>query len=416
MKPNHASQPFATAFLSSLICLIVTSHGAPFAPTGQPPSAALSAASQTRALRPQSDLRQIIGVTHVSGKYRHTTQPFLLEGAEILETLGTGVIKLWFNGNPGKSYPFHSAWPSNVANLVALAKHPDYVKVFSMSFSTIILECFPIAKVDWGDGLSSGEATAEATEMEDLTRYLCQTYAGTQKTFILQNWEGDNAIALKKRPALEHEAAIQGMTQWIQTRQGAVERGRKGASGVRVVHCLEMNWVPGGREVDFGAPLVVDRVAPETACDLYSISSWGTKVAGSEEDLTPKLDYIVSKTKPSALYGRKNVMVGEFGAPESIYENGKNGYPSWGNDTGLQQLEINRRQIDAALRWGAPYIVYWELYCNEWRNARGGRDTTRENQAANATAEEVRGFWLIRPDGSASPTWHYLKACFQQNP
>jgi hypothetical protein len=40
--------------------------------------------------------------------------------------------------------------------------------------------------------------------------------------------------------------------------------------------------------------------------------------------------------------------------------------------------------------------VYWQLYCNESR-----REPVRNN-------DDVRGFWLLRPDGSRSAMWDEL--------
>ncbi|MHC4509129.1 MAG: hypothetical protein ACYTAO_09245 [Planctomycetota bacterium] len=56
--------------------------------------------------------------------------------------------------------------------------------------------------------------------------------------------------------------------------------------------------------------------------------------------------------------------------------------------------------VETALDWGCPYIVYWQLYCNELQDP---------NQAPPVKSNNaVRGFWLIRPDGSKAWTWGYL--------
>jgi len=53
------------------------------------------------------ELRDIIGVTHVDGKYCLTDEDFLNEGADKISALGSRVIKVWFH-NPERSYPFNS--------------------------------------------------------------------------------------------------------------------------------------------------------------------------------------------------------------------------------------------------------------------------------------------------------------------
>ena len=46
------------------------------------------------------------------------------------------------------------------------------------------------------------------------------------------------------------------------------------------------------------------------------------------------------------------------------------------------------------------YVVYWQLYCNELKGRRQPTPVTIN--------DAVRGFWLIRPDGSKAWTWDYF--------
>jgi len=79
------------------------------------------------------------------------------------------------------------------------------------------------------------------------------------------------------------------------------------------------------------------------------------------------------------------VYVGEFGKPANEF-----------SDRQVRRtVEI---VLTTAQRWGCPYVVYWQLYCNEPR-----RRPVRRN-------DDVRGFWLLRPDGTRSPTWHYFRS------
>ena len=54
------------------------------------------------------NIRDIVGSTHVAGKYNFTDQDYLNEGADKLLELGTRVIKLWFTPKPYRDYPFNS--------------------------------------------------------------------------------------------------------------------------------------------------------------------------------------------------------------------------------------------------------------------------------------------------------------------
>jgi len=46
--------------------------------------------------------------------------------------------------------------------------------------------------------------------------------------------------------------------------------------------------------------------------------------------------------------------------------------------------------IKAALEWGTPFILYWEMYNNEIQED---------------TGEQV-GYWLINDKGKKQPIWH----------
>ncbi|MBI4978598.1 MAG: hypothetical protein HZC28_14050 [Spirochaetes bacterium] len=364
------------------------------------------AARETLKLAGGRDLRDVLGVTHVGGKYALTKKDFLTEGADQIEALGTRVIKLWFNRAGG--YPFNMQWPENMKSAADLAKSPPYASVFKRpSFKHYILETFVYDEPKWQDGFTAEEAAIVSKQMYDLTAYLLTEYRNTGKTFVLQNWEGDNAITLKKKTPDEQKTAIQGMIDWQNCRQDAVAKARRdvGMQGVKVVHALEMNWVPSAHEA-FSVPLVVDEVVPKTRCDLYSMSSWGTKHVGTEQELAEKLEYIARRAPASELYGEKNVMVGEYGVPEYIFKESKNNYPAYVGDSDGAQMVSVKRQIESALAWGAVYIAYWEIYCNELR------DGVKLEPGSMAKNDDVRGFWLIRPDGSFTQTWDYMKAIF----
>jgi hypothetical protein len=65
-----------------------------------------------------------------------------------------------------------------------------------------------------------------------------------------------------------------------------------------------------------------------------------------------------------------------------------------------QRFERIRQLMEAALGWGVRYAVYWEVYCNEALQTYSGRPTN----------QDLRGFWLIRPDGQKAPMWDSLAA------
>jgi hypothetical protein len=116
-----------------------------------------------------------------------------------------------------------------------------------------------------------------------------------------------------------------------------------------------------------------------------------------QQKLLNDLDYMASKCPPSTLYGEKNIFLGEFGAPENAL----------GGE--VQHLAQAKLQLETALQWGVHYVIYWELYCNE---PIGVSHQDRHDWWETATNENMKGFWLIKPDGSKSVVYHYFKELF----
>ena len=339
-----------------------------------------------------ADLRDVVGCTHVGGKYNFTDHDFLNEGADKLLELGTRVIKLWFTPNPSGAYPFNSDWPK-IDNLTDLAKSPYFRKVFSKPFNTYILETFRPGQ-GWHyftQGLTPKEAEEERKQFYELTKYLLTKYKGTGKTFILQNWEGDWVLTNPQFTKEPDPVTIKGMIDWLNARQDGVEQARKevGMKGVTVAHAAEVNLMRRAME---GKAAVANDVLPKTHCDLYSYSAWDTQ--RDPKEFREALDYLAKKAPDSKLFGSKNVYVGEFGAPENNLGSAE------------KQLEITRTAVKTALDWGAKYVVYWELYCNE---------PSREYEGRPKNAD-CRGFWLIRPDGTKSLVWDYFAGLFKKPP
>ena len=338
-----------------------------------------------------TSVRDILGVTHVGGKYHLSSKDFLNEGADTLLELGTRVIKVWFTPRPGKEYPFNARWPA-VDSLVGLAQTPYFRALFAKPFTTFLLETYAPGRDDhyFRRGMSDKDRAEEREKLRALTRHLLTTYKGSGKTFILQHWEGDWAVRGNYDPDSEPTPTeIRGMIDWLNARQEGVERARQdaGTDGVLVAHAPEVNLVV---KAMAGKRTVTNDVLPHTRCDLVSYSAYDVPVDDPAR-FREALDYLARKAPPSRLFGEKNVYVGEFGAPENVV-----GGPE-------RQRAVIRSATDTALAWGARYVVYWQLYCNEPRRAFEGRPVN----------DDLRGFWLVRPDGSRAPVWHELARRFR---
>ena len=338
----------------------------------------------------RKELRDIIGVTHVSGKYYLTGKDFLNEGADQILALGSRVIKVWLH-KPQQSYPFNSQWPETDSP-IEIAQSPYFKDLFNKPMTTYILMCFSTGADAgyWRKGLTKDRKLLEQQQFYDLAKCLLTTYKGTGKTFVLQHWEGDWLIRGsyngKADPTPE---AIRAMIEWLNARQNGVNQARQeaGSTGVRVYHAAEVNRVVDSMRE--GKPNVVNKVLPHTRLDLVSYSAWDSVTAHYENPqvFREALDFIAANMPDSPDFGDRNVYVGEFGMSENKFSPAQ-----------IQTAIPNA--VKTALDWGCPYILYWQLYCNELAD--------RQQQPPIRQNEAVRGFWLIRPDGSKTWTWEYF--------
>jgi len=334
------------------------------------------------------ELRDVIGVTHVSGKYYLTDKDFLNEGADQILALGSRVIKVWFDNPPG-SYPFNSEWPK-MNTLVEMAQSPYFQKLFNKPFSTYIMMCFSTGRGGgyWKNGITEKQKKDEQRQFYELAKHLLTTYKNTGKTFVLQHWEGDWLIRgnfdAKSDPT---PTAISSMIEWLNARQAGVNQAKQevGQHGVRLYHAAEVNRVVVSMKQ--GKPNMVNSVLPHTNLDLVSYSAWdaATEHFNDPNVLRDALDFIAKNMPDSPDFGNKNVYMGEYGMPENNY-------------SAEQVQKAIPNAVQTALEWRCPYIVYWQLYCNELKK---GTPPIKNN-------DDVRGFWLIRPDGSKAWTWDYF--------
>lgn len=347
-----------------------------------------------------ADLRERMGATHMDGQYCFTSEPYIIEGAKKMNELGYGVLKLWFakaDGNAG-GYKYNSDWKLTKAmTFKELAQHPYYKAVFDMPFRVFALN------INEGYGNASTEdqtATLNRIEEEfyDLTRHLLTQYKNREVTFILEMWEGDWTLRGGTQPDARWKIAgvpadapvrVKNMIDWVNARQKGVDRARNeaGDTKCRVYNAVEVNKVYDGME---GIPSITTSVLPKVKVDMVSWSSYD----GRSPDgllMYRGIDYIRQHLNPTPyMNGKKVVFIGEIGLPENI-----------NNETRESVREFWDLMMGVYLAQNIPYIIHWELFCNEPKE--GPR-----TQDGNKTAEELRGFWLIRPDGSKSWAQEYF--------
>ena len=348
-----------------------------------------------------ADLKDRLGATHMDGQYYFTNEPFIIEGAKKMIELGYGVLKLWFakaEGNQG-GYRFNSDWKlTRTMTFEELAKHPYYKEVFDMPFKMFALN------INEGYGR---ESTADQTqtlnrieiEFYNLTKYLLTQYKNRDVTFILEMWEGDWTLrggtgpnSRWKEVGVPEDAPVRvkNMIDWVTARQKGVDRARSEIrrSKCKVYHAIEVNRVFDGLE---GIPTLTTDVLPKVKVDMVS---WSTYDGRTSDGLLmyKGIDIIREHLIPTPyMKGEKVVFIGEVGKPENINDETRESIREfWDLNMGIYFAQ------------GMPYIIQWELFCNEPK-------VGPRTQDRNKTTDELRGFWLIRPDGSKGWAQEYFE-------
>ncbi len=368
---------------------------------------------------PNTSLSEIIGITHMNGKYRFDpSKDFMKEGVDEIEAMGSKVIKLFMGRSTAINYPRYwgNNWPNlntNTFTLTDLAQTSYFQDAFNRTqFKTYVLTTFELTNngnvTNFQDGISPEEESKLYNEIYNFTTYLCNTYQNTGKTFILSNWEGDGMLGfVNESPNLPsvttQNTRINGFIKWLQIRQKAITDARNAANkqGVTVLGAAEFNHVNKGQTYTW--PTMIDRVVPYLNMDLYSFSNWKSNTPSSVDDFNDLIKYIKDRCPTSTLFGRNNLYLGETGTYEYLnvvgYINGTNAASD------RVTREIMQRNTEMALKAGVRYIVHWAIFDNGLRT---GVTITPEDR--NATESEGMGVGIRRANGSYSGTYTYYKS------
>lgn len=346
------------------------------------------------------DIRDRLGATHAGGKYYLTNEPFIIEGAKKIEELGFGVVKFFLSKEKGgmANYPYNSQWNlSKNATWVDVVKHPYFEEVLSRNFSTVILNI-----TDHNSQLNSQAPNfnASSEELYELGKFLLNKYKDRELTFIIKNWEGDWVLRgdFKKDWATYDESVkrlrVKNMTKWLEARQSAIEDARKDVKNTKskLYHAVEANKV---MESMKGITGVANSILPNIKVDMVSWSSYdGLR---NPVDFYRGIEYLKQQLNPTKyMKGQKMVMIGEVGIPENIEESKKaNIEARWDALMGV------------CLALDVPYVVHWEVYCNE------PKDGKQKQFYPVRTESEMKGLWLIKPDGSKGISCIYLQQVLQ---
>jgi hypothetical protein len=414
----------------------------------------------------QTNVGDIVGAYHYSPRYTLQSWPppagekrdVLNEGADQLLLMGTHVIRVGLNASPAAFYGYTAnpgfPWVFDrppEERIREIAKSPQYDALFHKPFTTFLLsiECnvpvmvhgassyediasfsvcgasgargtpvgAPLFDDDSGfsdAGFTDAEAAIEKAAIQNLATYLLTIFATENKTFVFGTGEGDwiarepqwgnyyFGITTKRKNA---------MIKWLNARQDGIIAARAAVPGsmAHVYGAAEVNFVREAIQPPDGYPpsdapdghmiTLTNDVLPYLHCDLYSLTAYG--IDNDPTQLIQQLDYVATKAPPSASFPGRNVFVAEY----AVRENDDNGNSI---DGGSPAKETIRRLTEAALGWGARYVLFWEVFDSSILPQFTIPDNTMP------TNNQMSGDWLVRTDGSRPPLYSYYQALMTQ--
>jgi hypothetical protein len=363
----------------------------------------IEAHQPSRLARLPANFNARVGATHVAGKYHFTSKPFLLEGAEKLIELGTRLGKFWFMPHgAARDYPFHSDWP-RTKSFIELASTEYWERVFSLPFATVILEAHAPIEGGWMSAKEQSFYDEVSREFFELTGHLYKRFAARDVTFILQHWEGDwmlrgQAGAKWEPPPEDWPRRCEQMAKWLAARQAGVSKARKEfletqakAVKCRVVHAAEVNRVLDGWK---NIPTVTNKVLPQLELDLVSYSYYDSM--SNPVTLWKAIEEIRRHSRTNGPFGPRAVYLGEVGIPEN--EQPQNLRQRWDAFLGVM------------LAMDIPYLAHWEIFCNELNPK-----LTPAPKPPVKNNSDVRGFYLVKPDGSLSESGTFLRELWSRS-
>ncbi len=355
--------------------------------------------SRLKVLPPDFNAR--VGATHVAGTYHFTEKPFLVEGAQKLLELGTRLGKFYFSpGSTTRNYPFNSRWPVT-RNFIELAKTDYWQRVFALPFSTIILQAESSVEGGWKEEQPASYYEAVTEDFYQIASWLYQHLRDRPVTVVLQHWEGDWLLRgrggeLWTSPPSDWRLLCERMQKWLAARQAGVTRARAAVAAghtlplCRVAHATEVNRVMDQWK---GIPTMTEHVLPGVELDLISYSAYDGM--NKPLDLWRCLNEIKKRARTTPFFGKNAVYIGEMGIPENEH---------------TEHVEENwDKLLGAALAAEVQYIVHWELYCNELNPKLHPPPKMPVKQLT-----DVRGFWLVRPDGSLGVAGRYFQGLWKR--
>jgi len=373
-----------------------------------------------------------VTLTHWGACYRlDKSEPFLVEGARKVEAMGIKTLKTTLSRAAGPSPDDESekVWADlpEKYTITDLAKHSVFRTLFGMDFTHYVLVAYTTA-VTWDAnyyrsyGMTEKNTEKETAQMKELVEHLLTEYKGTGKTFVLQNWEGDNVLeggynrlTDPAKTKMKTKTEVQkGMIDWIRARQAGVDAARNNAtvnnSDVTVLHAVEACkvWEPfENKQGENEGQWIATQVLPYVQVDMASYSAYDSQ---RKFQFPQVLDFLNASLRPTEYvkrtpYGAYPTFIGEYGMAEVLF-----------NKDASRIQPLMRMVVEACLQRNCPFAIYWQMYGNELLTNNDHENSCdawdREN---NSGIDGMKGFWVYRPDGSTWPLMYNLLHGYTKN-
>lgn len=305
-----------------------------------------------------------LGTQAFGGNHDFDKDATLLDQAREIRALGSNVLKISLGKRQAGKYGFGAAAANADSALEYVKAAPGLQKTLDLDFTYYQFWVQTFTAADWRDGVSKAEAKLYYNEIYDLTAWLLKRYAGTGKVFMLGNWEGDWLLdGGQGKASTPTPAAIQGMIDWLNIRQKAIDDAKAAIShpGVEVYQYAEVNLVK--RAID-GKPSVAFSVLPATNVDFVSYSSYEAIKQSQTPDLQAIRQPLIQivrylegqlRPKPGLPFDHR-VFIGEYG-----YHANQN------LPLSVEQQYLKSRYVmQVAIELNLPFALIWQFYNNEY--------------------------------------------------
>ncbi|MCL9781746.1 cellulose-binding domain-containing protein [Vibrio sp. S4M6] len=345
----------------------------------------------------------VLGTQTIYPLYGFTNDGRLVETAKEIKSLGSNLLK--FSLSPYSYQDLVTNYQSYAYQFVKLARDvPDFKQVLDMDFAYYMIWLEDSGHWMDNNGMDQQELDLQYSKIYNLAEYLLTTYNNTGKTFMFGNWELDwqlvktvevdpatgNSVERYDDSVVElPDLRIQGLIDFLNIRQKAIDDALANVphNNVSILQYIEVNRVESAMQ---GKERVTNMVLPHTNADLVSYSAYDIPNKAENADInkldaamTDALNFIDSHLPAKAGVPFDNrVFIGEYGYASSWFLD-------HGDKAGETQALLTKGMMKVALNWGTPFILYWQIYDNEW----------------DGYLQNYRGFWLVDQNGVKQPSY-----------